>query len=566
MHIKRIKKKDGVYLSSYESYREDGKVKTRFIEYLGKEGDVRGVPLPKKSTHIQTPLYPERSKSAGDVKLMWTIAEKNLNMSKIIDKICCGNENIEGKSPGKILTAWAINKATNPVSATNLSDWVKTTVIPDLFGIPDDYFTDSAFYTALDRVCFKDNTADGYTDFGQLICDELFRHWRLHNPPLTKGTEILAYDLTPVLIFGSGDDLGEKGYNSKKANRKQINLCVLVSKLDKTPVSYFILPGNFNSMSSVKDLLVTLIDLSFTSGTLIWDRGNTSEDSVKDIEKMGWKLICGVPTISNEAISLIEATEVPISVSNLVKSSEKSALYAKRAKGELFGRQNAGVVYVNLSKRLGLNDARNKLLKDIGDDLDLLIKDLGGLHEKKINEKISELVGNYEEFFKFEISPVGDNYSLKWEYDFQAIDTAAAFDGKYLLYSTDTLVKPTDVVKEYIGKDFVEKTFETMKSYLKIAPVRHWRNTRIRAFFFINMMALWLRKVYELRLNQIKSKKQQYGFDELLRRLRRVSYVEIECEDGEKAFWYLNLNDGLVEQLKLMGFKNLFDEKRLCQV
>jgi len=566
MHIKRIKKGDGVYLALYDSYREYGKVKTKFIKYLGKEGDVRGVPLPKKSAHIQTPLYPERSKCAGDVKLMWTIAEKNLNMSKIIDKICCGDENIEGKSPGKILTAWAINKATNPESATNLSEWVKTTVIPDLFGIPDDYFTDSAFYTALNRVCFKDNTADGYTDFGQLICDELFKHWRSQNPLPTGGAEILAYDLTPVLIFGSGDDLGEKGYNSKKANRKQINLCVLVSKWDKTPVSYFILPGNFNSMSSVKDLLVTLIELSFTPGTLIWDRGNTSEESVKDIEKLGWKLICGIPKVSKEAISLIEATDVPISISNLVKSTEKSALYATRAESELFGRQNAGVVYVNLSKRLALNDARNKFLKDIGDDLDLLTNDLGGLDEKKINGKISEVVGNYREFFKFEISPIGKNYSLKWEYDFQAIDTAAAFDGKYLLYSTDTSVKATDIVMEYIGKDFIEKAFETMKTYLKLAPVRHWRNTRIRAFFFINMLALWLRKVYDLRINQIRGKKREYGFDELLRRLRRVSYVEIECENGEKAFWYLNLNDGLVEQLKLMGFKNLFEEKRLCLV
>ena len=566
MHIKRIKKGDGVYLASYESYREDGKVKTRFIEYLGKEGDVKGVPLPKKSAHIKTPLYPERSKYAGDVKLMWTIAEKNLNMSKIIDKICCGDENIEGKSPGKILTAWAINKATNPESATNLSEWVKTTIIPDLFGIPDDYFTDSAFYTALDRVCFKDATADGYTDFGQLICDEFFRHWRSQYPLPTGRPEILAYDLTAVLIFGNGDELGEKGYNSKKANRKQINLCVLVSKWDKTPVSYFILPGNFNSMSSVKDLLVTLIDLSFTPGTLIWDRGNTSEESVKDIEKMGWKLICGVPKVSNETIALVEATDVPIRLSNLVKSTEKSALYAVRAEGELFGRQSAGVVYVNLSKRLGLNDARNKNLKDIGDDLDLLTNDLDGLDERAVKGKISEVVGNYREFIKFEISQIDDNCSLNWEFDFQAIDTAAAYDGKYLLYSTDTSVNAPDIVMEYVGKDFVEKAFETLKVYLKLAPVRHWRNTRIRAFFFINMLALWLRKVYDLRINQISSKKREYGFDELLRRLRRVSYVEIECENGEKAFWYLNLNDVLVEQLKFMGFKNLFEEKRLCQV
>ena len=79
MHIKRIKKKDSVYLAQYESYRENGKVKTRFIKYLGKEGDERGVPLPKKSAHIETPLYPEHSKRAGDVQLMWSIADSTLN-------------------------------------------------------------------------------------------------------------------------------------------------------------------------------------------------------------------------------------------------------------------------------------------------------------------------------------------------------------------------------------------------------------------------------------------------------------------------------------------------------
>ncbi len=174
MHIKRITKKSGVYLAQYESYRENGKVKTRFIKYLGKEGEEKNVPLPKKSAHVETPLYPESSKRAGDVKLMWTIAEKELKMSKIIDTICCGDGNIEGKTPGKIITAWAINKALNPESATNVSEWVKTTILPELIGLPEDYFTDGAFYSSLDRICFKDNTADGFTDFSHLICDEMF--------------------------------------------------------------------------------------------------------------------------------------------------------------------------------------------------------------------------------------------------------------------------------------------------------------------------------------------------------------------------------------------------------
>ena len=563
MHIKRITKKSGVYLAQYESYRENGKVKTRFIKYLGKEGEEKNVPLPKKSAHVETPLYPESSKRAGDVKLMWTIADKELKMSKIIDTICCGDGNIEGKTPGKIITAWAINKALNPESATNVSEWVKTTILPELIGLPEDYFTDGAFYSSLDRICFKDNTADGFTDFSHLICDEMFKLWRV-NHPLPIGTEeTLAYDLTPVLIFGNGDELGEKGYNSKKENQKQINLCILVTKLDRIPVSYFLLPGNFNSMSSVKDLLIQLIDMAITPGTLIWDRGNTSEESIKDIENLGWKLICGVQKVSDDALTLLKETEVQVNVVNRVKSTGNSALYASRAEGELFGRIDAGIVYINMEKRMNMIDSRNELLTTIGEDLNQLKEDLTKLQNKEMEDKVAEIIGDYSDFFIIHIARTGAEYSLDWNYNEEAINNAIAFDGKYLLYSTNTSVKVSDIVKEYVGKDFIEKSFKTLKSNLKLAPVRHWKNHRIRAIFFINMMALWLRKIYDSHLNLINEKNRKYSFDEFLRRLKRVEYVEVRSSNDEKAFWYLNLTQIMVEQLKLMGFKDLFQEKRL---
>ncbi|MCX6693166.1 MAG: hypothetical protein NT074_01230, partial [Methanomicrobiales archaeon] len=401
-------------------------MKTRFIKYLGKEGDEKYVSLPKKSVHVETPLCPECSKRAGDVKLMWTIADKELNMPKIIDMICCGDGDIEGKTPGKIITAWAINKALNPESATNVGEWVNTTVLPELIGLPEDYFTNGAFYSSLDRICFKDNTADGLTDFSQLICEEMFQVYRANHPLPDDVEETLAYDLTPVLIFGNGDDLGEKGYNSKKENQKQINLCILITKYDQIPVSFFLLPGNFNSMSSVKNLLVQLIDMSIAPGTLIWDRGNTSEESIRDIEKLGWKLICGVQNVSEEAHSRLIETEVPINVVNRVKSTENSALYASRAKGELFGKMNAGIVYMNLVKRMGIIDARYELLATIGGNLDHLKKGISGLKKKEIENKVAEIIGEYSGFFITHVKQSGAEYSLDWEYDEGAINSVVA--------------------------------------------------------------------------------------------------------------------------------------------
>jgi hypothetical protein len=566
MHIKRIKKGNAVYLAEYETYREGEKIKTKFIRYLGKESDEKKVPLPKKSAHIQTPVYPEHSKRAGDITLFWHIAENELHMPRIINSICCGDGQIDGKSPGKILTAWAINKALNPISATNLGEWVTSSVLPDLSGLPGEYFTDSAFYSALDRVCFRDTTADGFTDFSTLICDELYSLWRFNHPLPENNTEILAYDLTPVLIFGTGDDLGEKGYNSKHVNKKQINLCILVSKFDKAPVSYFLLPGNFNSMSSVKELLVQLIDMSFEPGTLIWDRGNTSQDSIRDIEALGWNLICGVQKISDEAMLKIMETDVTPHFSNRVKSTNKSALYAMRAPGKLFGKENAGIVYVNIAKRMETIDSRYELLMGINADLSDLNENLEKFKKSDIELKISEIVGEYKQFFIILLQKQDKRYSLKWTLNEETILQAEALDGKYLLYSTDSSLSPSEVVKEYLGKDFVEKTFNTLKSHLKIAPVRHWKNHRIRAIFFVAMLALWLRVVYNHRIAQISKNEKIYEFDEFLRRLKRVEYVEIETENQEKAYWYLNLTDKMVGQLKKMGFTNLFKENRLSHL
>ena len=41
--IRKIKKGDSVYLAKVESYREDGKVKQRVLEYIGKEENGRVV-------------------------------------------------------------------------------------------------------------------------------------------------------------------------------------------------------------------------------------------------------------------------------------------------------------------------------------------------------------------------------------------------------------------------------------------------------------------------------------------------------------------------------------------
>ena len=136
----------------YRSIRQGKKVISKFICYIGPEDKVSTSEKPRK--RVLDRLNLSRSYRVGDVRLLWAIAQ-NLDFIPIIDRVCCGNSHIEGVSPGKLLTIWAINRVIDPESATQLERWVPATDLPYLAGIPAEEFTKDAFLSALDFVCIN---------------------------------------------------------------------------------------------------------------------------------------------------------------------------------------------------------------------------------------------------------------------------------------------------------------------------------------------------------------------------------------------------------------------------
>ena len=163
MAIRRRKVGNSTYLEEYRSFRVNGKVKTGFVRYIGREDGGNDV---KKSEKIIDRVGSAGSARAGDVDLLWALAE-DLDIPGIINRMRYGESSI---SAGKALTAWAINRVIDPESATQLESWVKTTDIPRLSGIPEEKWT-----------------------------KEIFMEWRRKHP--LKKKDHVAYDLTTVLFF-----------------------------------------------------------------------------------------------------------------------------------------------------------------------------------------------------------------------------------------------------------------------------------------------------------------------------------------------------------------------------
>jgi len=88
MAIKRRKRGGHVYLEEYKTTREEGKVVSKFVRYIGREDSKSDTYKPRKKVIDRLDL--SRSYRAGDVQLLWSIAEDR-GFNQVIEGICCSD-------------------------------------------------------------------------------------------------------------------------------------------------------------------------------------------------------------------------------------------------------------------------------------------------------------------------------------------------------------------------------------------------------------------------------------------------------------------------------------------
>lgn len=558
MAIKRHKRGDRVYLAEYKSVRVGKKVISKFVRYIGPEDKQNVSDKPKRK--VLDRLQLNHSYRSGDVKLLWSIAD-DLGFVELIDTICCSKSSFEGSSPGKLLTAWAINRALNPESATRLERWMPTTELPNLLSLPENSCTKDAFLNALDFICKRDDDVDSILDLTRDLDKALYDRWRKDNPLPEGETETIAYDMTTLLFFGVNCPLAELGYNPDKIRRLQVNLALLVSSRDKYPIMHFVYEGSRHSASTVKNLLARISTSTMEPGTLIWDRGNISLKHIELVEKSGWKLISGVPKTLKKAKEIIAETEIHIGPESLVRSSQAGHIYAEKTVNQIYGKPRSTFVYENRSRGVRDSDARNEALSVIGQDLDEL--SLYGKHwpEKKLHAKIESIVGTWSDYFDVTVSRKLDDPRIKWSYKRNELREAEKKDGKWLLVSTDDSISAHKAVNSYLEKDFIEKVFRIIKTQEEVQPVRHRLENRVRAYLFVCMLAYRLLAVLQWRLKQASGREDSWeSASELLQDLSRVERVDVRFGNEIKTL-YLNLSEKTSKSLKSIGLRDLFKEE-----
>ena len=280
--IRKIKVGKKVYLAEVKSYRENGKIKQKFIRYLGREVNGKAV-----KRVLTSDIHAISVKQSLDVLAIDKIAEE-LKLKEI---------------PYKSALSLVYSQLLEKMSITKIEDWMKYTEIPNVLGIKIPNVKE--LYESL---------ADIAEDDFDKINDNMFAVFESYE----NIKESAIIDVTDTYFSGTSFNIKRrKGKDGQISKLIQIGLAV--SFKNGFPIFHKKYHGNLSGMDIFKDMALELKNKRISS--IIMDRGMLSEDNIKVALGLKFKIIAGMRKSSiliKDFISPIDRDEI-YTIKNRVK-------------------------------------------------------------------------------------------------------------------------------------------------------------------------------------------------------------------------------------------------------
>jgi hypothetical protein len=272
-----------------------------------------------------------------------------------------------------------------------------------------------------------------------------------------------------------------KAYGKSKEKRDDLPLVTvgLAVTREGIPVRCWVLPGNQHDSQRVAQVQQDLNNCKL--GRVVWvmDRGMTSDENRRILQKAGGQYILGEKLRGNHM------SEMALSHPGRFKVVADHLQVKQVHVGEGTGRRRYVIAY-NPQPAEADRITREK-------NLERLRCELEALNGKKRKKPECRLLlhpsrGRYVKELK----------SGKFKIDLAKVKQEEALDGKYLLSTSDESLSVEDVALGYKQLLEVERAFRTLKSSLSLRPIFHSKDDRIRSHVLICWLALLLVRIAEV--------------------------------------------------------------------
>ena len=447
-----------------EGYREHGKVKTRTLANLSK------LP-PEAIAALACVLKGERLVQASEAFEV-VASFQHGHVEAVLDAMRrLGFAKLIGSRPSRernLVVAMVVARILEPDSKLATTRSWHLTTLPTLLDVDD--ADEDDLYAALDWLLKRQ---------GRIEKKLAARHLKLDG--------LALYDLSSSYFEGTTCLLAALGHNRDgKKGKLQVNYGLLTNPRG-IPVSVSVFEGN---TGDPKTLLPQVTKLQKNFGierfVLVGDRGMITQkqvDTLREIEGIDW-----IAALRPEAIKkLVAGGAIQM---GLFDEQNLFELTHPSFPGErLVACRNPELAKRRAHKRQSLLEATTLELEKVR-----RIVGRGRLQGKdKIGVRVGKVVNKYKvaKHFKLDI----EKNRFDFEIDHDKVATEAALDGIYVVRTSlpEQRMSRDDTVRSYKLLGQVERAFRSFKTLdLKIRPIRHRLEGRVRAHIFLCMLAYYV--------------------------------------------------------------------------
>jgi transposase len=330
---------------------------------------------------------------------------------------------------------------------------------------------------------------DLYEAMDWLVTKQKSMEKKLAKRHLKDGTFVL-YDLTASYVEGKACPLAKRGHpRDKKKGKLQIEYGLLCD-FDGRPISVEVFEGNTGDPKTVSNQIYKLQKrFGLKRVVIVGDRGMLTEARIRE-EFKGKEGLDWITALRGPAINkLIEEKMIQPSLFDEIDLAEISS---PDYPGErLIVCRNPLLTAERRRKREDLLQATEKVLEKIVTAVRRKRQPLRG--KEKIGIQVGKVIDKYKvgKHVEYKITYASFSYERKIE----KIEKEEALDGFYVVrtsLSKETLTAE-ETVKAYKRLTVVERAFRCLKTVdLKVRPIYHYLENRVRAHIFICMLAYYV--------------------------------------------------------------------------
>jgi transposase len=513
---------------------KDGKCRRLSQTYLGKAEDiaqaVQGVgPAPQYAKVLDW----------GLPLALWQEAAC-AQVAEHVDQLC--PKRAQGLSTGDYIRLAAINRAYDPVSKQAMWDWLTHTCLPRLWPQASaGQLTSQRFWDHMERI----EPATAQAIWQQLLAQVLQREQIELSQICYDGTNFYTF----IDTFNLKCRIAKRGKNKQgRCNLRQVSYALFCSTDGQLPLFYDVYEGNRNDAKEFPQVLERfqrwLVQRAGSAGattkpTLIFDKGNNSEDNFSLIDQLELPYVGSVKLdehpdlkrVSNQDARWQAATEPGLAgtkswrTQQVVYGRERTLVVTYNE--HLFDRQWA-TVQNDLAQALSQLAAVRQNLQNRATGL---IK--GGTRPSVASvERKCDQILHRQHLRQLVQTTVTQNSAGVPQLDYQADATAQqeladTYLGKTLLITGHKEWTDAQVIRAYRSQFVIEEIFHEMKDR-RIGtwwPLRHWTDSKIQVHGLYCTIAVLLRALLWRRARQAGLRLSMAGLLEKLGQIQQVINV-----------------------------------------